>query len=204
MLTTKNLINHQRRIGLTGGIASGKSTIANYISSMKKITILDADIYSRKLIQSGTKPYSKLIAYFGETIIEKNSRTREINRNLLKKIIFNNHDKRIWLENLLHPLIREEIIYACSKKSKDKILLLVIPLLFEANFIDLCTEIWLVKCSKQTQIKRLIERDKINEYEAKKIIDLQISFKDKEKKSDFILDNESDQNQWKKKVNELI
>ena len=198
MITTKNLINKQRRIGLTGGIASGKSTIASYICATKKINLLDADIYSRQLITSGTKTYSELISYFGTEIIDKNSQTREINRKLLKTIIFSSDDKRIWLENLLHPLIRNEIISDCNKNNKDKTLLLVIPLMFEANFFDLCTEIWLVKCPKKIQIKRLIERDKINEYEAKKIIDLQFSFKENEKKCDVILDNESDQNKWKK------
>ena len=96
------------------------------------------------------------------------------------------------------------MIEECIQYKNDKILLLVVPLLFEAKFEDICTEIWLVKCTKEHQIKRLVKRDKISEKEAVKIINLQLNFEEKLKFSDVILDNSDDQNQWVKKIKELI
>ena len=81
---------------------------------------------------------------------------------------------------------------------------MVIPLLFEAKFEDICTEIWLIKCPKETQKKRLILRDKISEKEAYQTINLQLSFEEKRKLSDIILDNSDDQNKWINKIKELL
>ncbi len=198
------LKNKQRRIGLTGGIASGKSTIANYVKKYKDIPILDADHYSKELIKPQSICYEKVLAYFGPQIVDKNSSENEINRELLKKIIFSNSIHREWIQNLLHPLIKEKMIEKCNQFEKNKILLLVIPLLFEAKFMDLCTEIWLVKCPREVQKKRLIKRNKISDIEAEKIINLQLNFEDKSKLSDVILDNSDDRNRWIEEVKELI
>ena len=198
------LINNQRRIGLTGGIASGKSTIANYIKKNKDIPILDADHYSKELIKPHSNEYKAILAYFGNQIIDNFSSEKEINKELLKKIIFDNSQHRRWINNLLHPLIKEKMIKKCNEFEKNKTLLLVIPLLFEAKFTDLCTEIWLVKCPKKIQKKRLIKRNKISETEAEKIINIQLNFEDKLKFSDLILDNSNDQNLWIKEIQKLI
>ena len=198
------LKNKQRRIGLTGGIASGKSTIANYIKKYRDIPILDADQYSKELIKPKGNCYKKVVAYFGPQIVDENSSVNEINRALLKKIIFENSIHRKWIQNLLHPLIKEKMIEKCNQFEKNKILLLVIPLLFEAKFTDLCTEIWLVKCPRELQKKRLMKRDKISNNEAEKIINLQLNFEDKSKFSDVILDNSDNQKLWINKIQELI
>ena len=190
------LKNKQRRIGLTGGIASGKSTIADYIKKYKDIPILDADQYSKELIKPKSNSYKKVLAYFGPQIVDEYSSVNEINRALLKKIIFENSIHRKWIQNLLHPLIKEKMIEKCNQFDKNKILLLVIPLLFEAKFTDICTEIWLVKCPKEVQKKRLMKRNIISENEAEKIINLQLNFEDKSKFSDVILDNSDDQKLW--------
>ena len=198
------LKNKQRRIGLTGGIASGKSTIADYIKKYKDIPILDADQYSKELIKPKSNSYKKVLAYFGPQIVDEYSSENAINRALLKKIIFENSIHRTWIQNLLHPLIKEKMIEKCNQFEKNKILLLVIPLLFEAKFMDLCTEIWLVKCPREVQKKRLIKRNKISDIEAEKIINLQLNFEDKSKLSDVILDNSDDRNRWIEEVKELI
>ena len=190
------LKNKQRRIGLTGGIASGKSTIADYIKKYKDVPILDADQYSKELIKPKSNSYKKVLAYFGPQIVDEYSSENAINRALLKKIIFENSIHRKWIQNLLHPLIKEKMIEKCNQFEKNKILLLVIPLLFEAKFTDLCTEIWLVKCPRELQKKRLMKRDKISNNEAEKIINLQLNFEDKSKFSDVILDNSDDQKLW--------
>ena len=197
--------NNQRRIGLTGGIASGKTTITNYIRKHKNIPILDADNLSRELTKPNTYGYKKILEYFGNKIIDnKNNSERAINRKLLRNIIFKHSESKEWIEKLLHPLIKEKMIEECSQYKNTQTLVLVIPLLFEAKFEDLCTEIWLVKCPKEIQKKRLITRDKISEQEAYKSINLQLSFEEKRKFSDIILDNSDDQNKWIKTIREIL
>ena len=201
----QKLKNKQRRIGLTGGIASGKSTITNYIREHKNIPILDADNFSRELTKPNTYGYKQIIEYFGNQIIDnKNNSEKVINRILLKNIIFQHAESKAWIEKLLHPLIKEKMIEECSQYKNNQTIILVIPLLFEAKFEDLCTEIWLVKCPKEIQKKRLIKRDKISENEALTTINLQLSFEEKRKLSDVILDNSDDQNKWVNKIKELI
>ena len=197
--------NNQRRIGLTGGIASGKTTITNYIKKYKNIPILDADNLSRELIKPNTYGYKKILDYFGNKIIDhKNNSERAINRKLLRNIIFKHSESKEWIEKLLHPLIKEKMIEECSKYKNNQTIVLVIPLLFEAKFEDICTEIWLVKCPREIQKKRLIKRDKISEKEAYETLDLQLSFDEKRKLSDIILDNSDDQNKWINTIKELL
>ena len=197
--------NNQRRIGLTGGIASGKTTITNYIRKHKNIPIIDADHLSRELIKPNTYGYKKILEYFGNQIIDnKNNSERAINRELLRNIIFKNSESKEWIEKLLHPLIKEKMIEECSQYKNNQTIVLVIPLLFEAKFEDICTEIWLVKCPSQVQKKRLIQRDKISEKEAYEIVNFQLSFEEKRKLSDIILDNSDDQNKWINKIKELL
>ena len=201
----QKLKNNQRRIGLTGGIASGKTTITNYIRKNKNIPILDSDNLSRELIKPNTYGYKKILDYFGDQIIDNvNNSEKEINRKLLRNIIFKHSESKEWIEKLLHPLIKEKMIEKCSQYKNNQTILLVIPLLFEANFEDICTEIWLVKCPLETQKKRLITRDKISEKEAYKTINLQLSFEEKRKFSDIILDNSDDQNKWINTIKELL
>ena len=123
---------------------------------------------------------------------------------MLKTIIFENSIHRTWIQNLLHPLIKEKMIKECNQYKNNEIILLVIPLLFEAKFEDICTEIWLVKCSELEQIQRLIRRDKISEETARKIIKLQLTFEAKTEFSDVILDNSDDRKRWIEKVKDLI
>ena len=96
------------------------------------------------------------------------------------------------------------MIEKCNQFEKHKILLLVIPLLFEAKFTDLCTEIWLVKCPREIQKKRLMSRNKISDNEAEKIINLQLNFEDKSKFSDVILDNSDNKQLWKNTIQKLL
>ena len=204
MSIAQKLQHNQRRIGLTGGIASGKSTITNYIRTLKKIPIIDADNLSRELMKPNSIGYQKILDYFGNQIIDKYSAEKAINRNLLKKIIFEDQKDREWIQKLIHPLIKEKMIEECNQYKKNEIILLVIPLLFEAKFEDICTEIWLVKCPEENQIKRLMKRDKITEKEAYNIINLQLSFREKAKFSDVILDNSDNEKKWISKIGNLI
>ena len=195
----------QRRIGLTGGIASGKTTITNYIRKHKNIPILDADKLSRELIKPNTYGYKKILDYFGNKIIDnENNSKKEINRKILRNIIFKHSESKAWIEKLLHPLIKEKMKEECNQYTNNQTILLVIPLLFEAKFEDICTEIWLVKCPKELQKNRLITRDKISEKEAYELINFQLSFEEKRKFSDIILDNSDNQNKWIYTIKKLL
>ena len=96
------------------------------------------------------------------------------------------------------------MIEECSQYKNNQTILMVIPLLFEAKFEDICTEIWLVKCPEEVQNKRLITRDKISEKEAYELINFQLSFEEKRKFADIILDNSDDQNKWVNTIKELL
>ena len=200
----EKLINNQRRIGLTGGIATGKTTISNYIRQYKRIPIVDSDNLSKELIKPNTDGYKKIIDHFGTKIIDNLSSEKIINRKLLREIIFRDEKQREWIQNYLHPLIKEKIIEKCYQYKNSRIVLLEIPLLFEAKFTDICTEIWLVKCPREIQVKRLIERDKIREDEASRIINIQLNFETKSKLSDIILDNSDKQSRWINQIKKLI
>ena len=205
MSITDNLSITQKRIGLTGNIASGKSTIAKYIADSKNLKVLNADNYSKEILKNRSETYEKIINYFGNEILDQSSNHKRINFKLLKKIIFNNENKRKWIENILHPLIKRKIIEDCIKYKKDRVLILEIPLLFEAKFESICTEIWLIKCSRENQIKRLIVRDKISRDEAEKIINVQSNNIKKEEKSQRIFENNhQDKQKLFRKINELI
>ena len=205
MSITDNLSIHQKRIGLTGNIASGKSTIAKYIAESKNLKVLNADNYSKEILNNDSEVYEKIINYFGNEILDNSSKRGRINFKCLKQIIFNNENKRKWIENILHPLIKRKMVEDCIKYKNDKILILEIPLLFEAKFEAICTEIWLIKCSRENQIKRLIDRDKICRDEAEKIMNIQVNDIKKEEKSQKIFENnDKDIEKLFKKINELI
>ena len=205
MSITDNLSITQKRIGLTGNIASGKSTIAKYIADNRNFKILNADNYSKEILNNRLEIYEKVITYFGNEIIDKSSSSERINFKFLKKIIFANNHKRKWIENILHPIIKRKMIEDCIKYKNNKILILEIPLLFEAKFESICTEIWLIKCTRKNQMQRLLERDNISREEAEKIINIQSNNIKKEEKSQIILDNNlQDKSDLFKKINELI
>ena len=205
MSITDNLSITQKRIGLTGNIASGKSTIAKYIAGRKKLKVLNADNYSKEFLNNGSEVYEKIINYFGNAILDPSSTSQRINFKILKKIIFNDAKKRKWIENTLHPLIKRKMVEDCIKYKNDKVLILEIPLLFEAKFESICTEIWLIKCSRENQIQRLINRDKISREEAERIINIQSNNIKKEEKSKIILENnENDKVELFRKINKLI
>ena len=192
----------QRRIGITGGIASGKTSIANYLSEIKGLPIIDADIYSREILKPETEVTKIIIERYGKKICLSNkNKTLTINRPALRTIIFNNTKEKKWLENLMHPLIISKIKQEILSKKFEPILIIVIPLLFELNLTSLCSEIWLLDCTLQQQITRLRQRDDIDEKTALMIINSQISLRDKKKFTDVIIKNTGYKNEWENEVN---
>ncbi|WP_414566267.1 MULTISPECIES: dephospho-CoA kinase [unclassified Anabaena] len=177
----------KRIIGLTGGIATGKTTVANYIASTYNIPILDADIYARDAVAVGSPILSAIAQRYGQKILSPDG---SLNRQQLGEIIFDNQHERSWLENLIHPYVSDRLINAIAE-SPSPILVLVIPLLFEAQMTHLVTEIWVVYCSDSQQLQRLIQRNHLSEKQAQTRINSQLSLAEKVAKADVVLDNSS-------------
>ena len=180
--------NHTRRaIGLTGGIGTGKTTVSRYLAEKYQLPVLDADIYAREAVQPGSPILQEIVRRYGNKIQLTDGR---LDRQLLGKIIFNNVEERRWLEAKIHPYVRSKL-ESELKQIKTDTIVLVVPLLFEANMTDLVTEIWLVYCSYEQQIRRIIERDSLNEKQANARINSQLALEKKVALADVVLDNSS-------------
>ena len=193
-------------IGLTGGIASGKSTVAN-ILIQKGYNLIDGDIIAREVVKIGEPAYIKIIEEFGREILLDN---KEINRKALGQIIFNSKEKREKLNNITHPFIFKSIKDKLNKLSKEgNMVFLDIPLLFEQ--FDLLKrydikfdEIILVYLGMEDQIKRLEKRDNITEEEALNKIRSQMPMEKKLKKASKIIDNSGDIQYLKEQIEKVL
>ena len=172
-------------VGITGLIASGKSTLSSYLKS-QGYKIVDADAISRDITKKDRIGYAKVIEEFGRDILSSNG---EIDRAKLSNIVFNDKNALKKLNDTLHPLIFQEIDRQLDLYKDEKILFLDAPLLFEAKLDKKCDEIILVVCDEEVQISRIQKRDKKDYDSAKKIIDSQIAKEFKIEKSDYIIDN---------------
>ncbi len=180
----------QRLIAITGGIASGKSSIAQYVSQVKQLPVLEADDFSHDAIQFKEPAYQKIIDRYGNEVLEQSkAKDRQIDRAALGAIIFSRKKERVWLENLIHPIVKERFLQEIKELAKSPTIILIIPLLFEADFTDLCNEIWLVDCSIENQYKRLMKRNQCSKKEAKMRIESQIDIRIKRNLADTIINN---------------
>ncbi len=205
-ITTKNRWNgKQRRIGITGGIASGKSSIAQYLANTKNIPILDADLFARQALDQQKNIKAQVLERYGKRIVKTKNDSEIINRLELGQIIFSDKKEKLWIESLIHPYVEECFNIELAKYLHCKILGLVIPLLFEAKLNKICSEIWLIYCTTDQQYKRLKQRNNFNYQQSKLRIESQLTMEDKKKLSDKIIDNsgslESSHNQIDKLLN---
>lgn len=182
-------------LGLTGGIASGKSTVSN-IFKKYGIYIADADKIAKEL---GNR--EDVIDEIGEKIskivIDKNG---IVDRAKLKEIVFSDKSKLEILNKIYHPKIREEFKKIKLNSSKNDIIIFDVPLLFETGMYTLCDKNILVYVNEDIQIERLIARDGITKELAKKIIDSQMSLDEKKSKSDILIENNDSLEELEKKV----
>jgi len=172
-------------VGITGLIASGKSTLSSYLKP-QGYKIVDADAISRDITKKDRIGYAKIIEEFGRDILSLNG---EIDRVKLSNIVFNDKNSLKKLNDTLHPLIFQEIDRQLDLYKDEKILFLDAPLLFEAKLDKKCDEVILVFCDEEVQISRIQKRDNKDYDSAKKIIDSQIAKEFKIEKSDYIIDN---------------
>ncbi|MBL4765292.1 MAG: dephospho-CoA kinase [Colwellia sp.] len=173
-------------VGLTGGIGSGKTTVADLFAE-QGITIVDADVIARNVVSIGSPALAHISTHFGASFIQADG---QLNRALLRQQIFSNDTDKLWLNNLLHPLIREQLIEQ-MKTAQSAYCLLVAPLLIENNLITLVNRVLVIDVSETTQISRTTARDNNSVEQVQAIIASQASRKIKQEYADDLLNNDN-------------
>lgn len=186
-------------LGVTGGIASGKTTVANMLEDLG-VPIIDFDLLSRQVVEPGQPAFKDITDYFGDGVIDKNG---TLDRKRLSTIVFRNPAKRKILEGITHPRILEAFLRQVRKmaeKDSHRIVQAVIPLLFEVNLTHLVHKVLVVYVSPDKQIERLTRRDKISHKEAENILKAQMPIDQKVPKADFVIHNEGNVDKTRKAV----
>jgi len=180
-------MNRSLKIGLTGGIASGKSTVANLFADLG-VEILDADEIAHSITSKQGSAYNKIVKHFGEDVIGSD---KELDRKKLRTMIFNNSKLKRDLEQIIHPEVHA-IINQKINASQEPYQIIVIPLLIETGYQDFMDRILIIDCSLETQLARLMARDRETLENAKKIIANQIERNERLKFTDDIIKNEKE------------
>lgn len=185
-------------IGLTGGIGSGKSTVARLFSEFGA-PVIDADLISHQLTQVGTPAFKKIIEHFGKTLLNTDG---SLNREKLKKIIFNAPEKKQWLEKLLHPVIRTHMTQQMEKIDYPYCILMI-PLLAEVQPHPMVDRVLVVDIDPATQIQRVLLRDNMTKEQATKIIAAQASREARLVLADDVITNEGSLDELRAQVKVL-
>ena len=172
-------------VGLTGGIGSGKSTVAEMFTALE-IDLVDADVAAREVVAPGTPALAKIVEHFGPDILMADG---SLDRRGLRRVIFHQEQEKHWLETLLHPLIRRWLTQQISN-SRSAYCLLISPLLLETGQAELVDRILVVDVSVETQIARTLARDGGEERTVRAIIAAQIERSQRLEHGDDIIDNE--------------
>lgn len=176
----------QRRIGLTGGIGTGKSTVARYLAERYGLPILDADVYAREAVAVGSPILGAIAARYGPGAqLEDGS----LDRRRIGEIVFHDPAERRWLEQQIHPYVRQRFHQALETLPEDATVVLAIPLLFEAGLTGLVSEIWVVACPLADQVARLKARDRLSDSQIVARIASQMDLAQKVAQADVVLDN---------------
>jgi len=189
-------------LGVTGGVASGKTTVARMLAGLGARTI-DFDLLSRIVVEPGKPAWKEVIAYFGEWILQGD---KTLDRKKLAEIIFRDSAKRKKLESFIHPKIYEEfsrLVKKYTSQDPKAIIQAVVPLLVEANLQHLFHKILLVYIPAEMQIERLMQRDRISREMALNILNAQLPLEEKKSHADFIVDNSGSLEGTKRQVQEI-
>lgn len=189
-------------VGLTGGIASGKSTVSAIFREMN-IPVIDADQIAKEVVQNGRVAYSKIVEAFGKEILQEDL---EINRAALGQIIFHNEQERQKLNSIVHPEVRSEMLKQKEQLIAEQYQLVVldIPLLFESKLTYLVDQVIVVHVNELVQLERLQKRNNLSKEEALARIKSQLPLTEKAKMADFIIDNNGSIDETKEQVIKLV
>ena len=174
----------QRRIGLTGGIASGKSSVGRLLEA-RGWPVLDADQYAREALAPNTSAAKSVAQRFGAAV----GSAADLDRKSLGRIVFRDAEERRWLETLVHPHVRDRFQQELERHSQAPVVVLMIPLLFETGLETLCSEVWLVDCEPRQQLDRLMRRSGLNEADAQARLAAQWPLSRKRPLADRVIDN---------------
>nr|DAD33351.1 TPA_asm: hypothetical protein HUJ06_012202 [Nelumbo nucifera] len=191
-----------RIVGLTGGIASGKSTVSNLFKG-KGIPVVDADLVAREVLRKGTGGWKRVVAAFGEDILLGNG---EVDRARLGQIVFSDPAKRQLLNRLLAPFISSGIFWEIVKlwMKGSEVIVLDVPLLFEAKMDRWTKPIIVVWINPETQLQRLMNRDGISEEQAINRINAQMALDLKRTKADIVIDNSGTMEEMKEQFEKVF
>ena len=188
-------------IGITGGIASGKSTVTNFLRH-KGFEVVDADALVHQLQKPGGRLYQVLVEHFGEKILLENG---ELNRPLLGSLIFSNPEEQEWSKITQGEIIREELAALRNQLTQTEALFFMdIPLLFEQNYASWFDETWLVYVNRDVQLERLMKRDQISKEAAESRLNSQWPLERKISLASHSLDNNGNQEQLIAQVVQLL
>lgn len=183
------------RIGLTGGIGSGKSTIAS-LFRMRGVPVIDTDEIARTLTEPGQQAVDEIVRIFGDSILDEN---RRIDRNRLRERVFDNADERRRLEAILHPRIRV-IVQEKLSMLDAPYGIVVVPLLIESGFGDLVDRVLVVDAMENVQIQRTTARSGLSEPEIRKIMSAQATRAQRLQQADDVIENNGDRKQLEAEV----
>jgi dephospho-CoA kinase len=189
-------------LGVTGGIATGKTTVASMLEELGA-PIIDFDVLARRVVEPNKPAWKDIVAYFGQEILLED---RTLDRKKLSGVVFRDAEKRRKLEGFIHPRTGDEYaeeVNRITAVDPNAIIQAVIPLLFEADMQGMFEKILLVYAPRQTQIERLVLRDKISEEEAARILDAQLPIDEKVGLADFTINNEKGLDRTRKQVEDL-
>ncbi len=174
-------------IGLTGGIATGKSTVKKLFLEVG-IPVIDCDLIARSVVEINEPAYLKIVETFGEEVILESG---QLNRKKLADIIFNDEAKRAKLNSIVHPEVKKITVKEIKKYYQlgYKIVVIDVPLLFESGFDDLCDITVVVYAEEKVQYERLMKRDNLSYDQARVRIESQLSLSEKVKLADYVIDN---------------
>lgn len=173
-------------IGLTGGIGSGKSVVGNFFTELG-IDVIDADLISRNILDTNKKARKLFVKSFGNEFIDKKG---NVNREKLRTTIFDDKEKKMSLESIIHPLVREEIINF-TEQSKSIYKIVMVPLIYETQSSNFYEKIIVIDCDEQEQIERASKRDGKSKENILSIIKTQASRNQRNSIADFIILNDS-------------
>ena len=193
----------QRRIGLTGGIATGKSSVGRWLEQ-QGIPVLDADTYAREALAPGSPGAGAVLARYGERVRPEAGASDGLDRAALGQIVFGDAAERQWLEALVHPLVRQRFAAELERLAAEPMVVLMIPLLFEAGLEELCSTVWLVDCDEHQQLERLMARDQLSAADARARISAQWPLQRKRELADRVIDNRGGPHQLGAQVRDAL